>query len=56
MGGGTAGAVTTDYVGRGFEVTVTKGDGTKVEVHLDRAYRVMDGFAGHGGPPPRLEG
>ena len=31
-GGGTAGDVTTDYFGHGYEVTVTKSDGSKVEV------------------------
>src|SRR5437588_11722773 len=36
VGGGTAGEVTTDFAGHGFEVTVTKTDGAKVEVHLDR--------------------
>ena len=52
VGGGTAGAVTTDYTGRGFETTVTKSDATKVEVHLDSSYNVMNGPGGHGGPPP----
>jgi hypothetical protein len=28
---------------------VTKSDGSKVEVHLDSSYSVMQG---HGGPPP----
>jgi hypothetical protein len=53
LGGGTAGAVTTDYVGRGYEVTVTNTDGTKVEVHLDSAFNVMQGppGAGRGAPP-----
>src|SRR4051794_8573728 len=35
LGGGTAGAVTTDGRGDGYEVTVTKADGSQVEVHLD---------------------
>ena len=52
VGGGTAGAVTTDITGRGFETTVTKSDGTKVEVHLDSAYNVMQGPSAHVGPPP----
>jgi nicotinic acid phosphoribosyltransferase len=57
LGSGTAGAVTTDLVGRGYEVTVTKSDGTKVEVHLDSSFNVMQGPGGpggHGGPgaPP----
>jgi hypothetical protein len=58
LGGGTAGAVTTDFTGNGYEVTVTKSDGTKAEVHLDSAYQVRQGPPGHpgggrpGGPPP----
>jgi nicotinic acid phosphoribosyltransferase len=49
VGGGTAGAVTSDFTGCGYETTVTKTDGSKVEVHLDSSYAVMQG---HGGPPP----
>jgi nicotinic acid phosphoribosyltransferase len=41
VGGGTAGAVTTDYMKTGYEVTVTKSDGTSVEVHLDSSFNVM---------------
>jgi hypothetical protein len=57
VGGGTAGAVTTDFSGNGFEVTVTKTDGTKVEVHLDSSFNAVQcpgGPGGHGGPgmPP----
>jgi hypothetical protein len=52
VGGGTAGAVTTDITGKGFETTVTKSDGTKVEAHLDSSYNVMQGPGGQGGPPP----
>jgi nicotinic acid phosphoribosyltransferase len=54
LGGGTAGAVTTDHTGTGYETTVTKSDGTKVEVHLDSSFNVMQGPGGHGGPgdPP----
>ena len=52
VGSGTASAVTTDITGKGFETTVTKSDGTKVEVHLDSSYSVMPGPGGHGGPPP----
>jgi hypothetical protein len=52
VGSGTAGAVTTDLTGRGYETTVTKSDGTKVEVHLDSAYNVMQGPSAHVGPPP----
>jgi hypothetical protein len=46
VGGGTAGDVTTDFTGKGYEVTVTKTDGTQVEVHLDSSFNVMQG--GHG--------
>ena len=52
VGGGTAGTVTTDYKGTGYEVTVTKSDGSKVEVHLDSAYNAFRGFGGHGCSPP----
>jgi hypothetical protein len=47
VGGGTAGAVTTDYPGTGYEVTVTKSDGSKVEVHLDSSFTVTHGPGGH---------
>jgi hypothetical protein len=52
--GSTAGAVTTDFGGNGFEVTVTKADGSKVEVHLDSSFNVAQGPGGRhdGGPPP----
>jgi hypothetical protein len=46
LGGGTAGAVTSDANGNGYEVTVTKTDGSQTEVHLDSSYNVMQ----HGGP------
>jgi hypothetical protein len=49
VGSGTAGGVTTDLTGKGFETTVTKSDGTKVEVHLDSSYQVIDGPGGSGG-------
>ena len=52
VGGGTAGAVTTDYIGKGYEVTVTKSDGTKVEVHLDSSFNIMQGPGGPGRPAP----
>jgi hypothetical protein len=52
VGGGTAGDVTTDYFGNGYEVTVTQSDGSKVEVHLDRSFNVMGGPGGWGGGPP----
>jgi hypothetical protein len=52
-GGGTAGDVTTDYFGKGYEVTVTKSDGSKVEIHLDSSFEVMQhGPARWGGQPP----
>ncbi len=51
VGGGTAGTVTTDCFGKGYEVVVTKSDGTKVEVHLDGSFNVMQGPGGHRGPP-----
>ena len=51
VGGGTAGDVTTDFSGNGYEVTVTKSDGSTVEVHLDSSYNVLQGPGGHGGPP-----
>ena len=48
VGSGTAGAVTTDFTGTGYEVTVTKSDGSTVEVHLDQSFNVQDhrGFGG----------
>jgi hypothetical protein len=55
VGGGTAGAVTSNYTGTGYEVTVTKSDGSKVDVHLDSAFNVLagpGGLGGPGGPPP----
>jgi hypothetical protein len=45
-GGGTAGAVTTDLPGTGYEVTVTKSDGSTVELHLDNSFNVMQGRGG----------
>jgi hypothetical protein len=56
VGGGTAGDVTTDYFGNGYEVTVTKSDGSKVEIHLDSSFDVMGPPGGHGGAPPPLPG
>lgn len=52
VGGGTAGDVTTDYFGHGYEVTVTKSDGSEVEVHLDSSFEVMGPPGGKGGAPP----
>jgi nicotinic acid phosphoribosyltransferase len=51
VGGGTAGDVTTDYFGNGYEVTVTKSDGSSVEIHLDSSFNVM-ARPGAGGAPP----
>ena len=52
VGSGTAGEVTTDYFGTGYEVTVTKSDGTTVEIHLDSSFNAMQGPpAGGAGPP-----
>jgi hypothetical protein len=52
VGGGTAGDVTTDYFGDGYEVTVTKSDGSKVEIHLDSSFDVLGPPDVGGGPPP----
>ena len=46
VGSGTAGAVTTDYTKTGYETTVTKSDGSTVEVHLDSSFAVMQGGPG----------
>lgn len=51
-GGGTAGDVTTDYFGKGYEVTVTKADGSKLEIHLDSSFNAMARPGGWGGAPP----
>lgn len=50
VGSGTAGSVTTDFSGNGYEVTVTKSDGSTVEVHLDSSFSVMQMPHGPGGP------
>jgi hypothetical protein len=52
VGEGTAGDVTTDYFGHGYEVTVTKADGSTVEIHLDSSFDVRAGPRGCGGGPP----
>jgi hypothetical protein len=49
VGSGTAGDVTSDLDKGGYEVTVTKADGSKVEVHLDSSFTVMQGHGGHHG-------
>ena len=51
-GGGTAADVKTDYFGKGYEVTVTKSDGSTVEIHLDGSFDVMARPGGWGGAPP----
>ncbi len=51
VGSGTAGAVTTDLPGTGYETTVTKSDGSTVEVHLDSSFNAFQGPGGLGGPP-----
>ena len=43
VGSGTAGDVTTDFTQNGYEVTVTKPDGSAVEVHIDSSFTVMHG-------------
>ena len=43
VGSGTAGAVTTDLPGTGYETTVTKSDGSTVEVHLDSSFNAFQG-------------
>jgi hypothetical protein len=52
VGSGTAGDVTTDFSGNGYEVTVTKSDRSTVEVHLDSSFNVFQGLGGRGGPRP----
>jgi hypothetical protein len=41
ISGGKAGSVTTDFRGSGYEVTVTKTDGSQVTVHLDSSFKVQ---------------
>lgn len=54
VGSGAGGAVTTDFRGDGYEVTVTKSDGSSVEVHLDSSFTVRTCHEDGGGPfgPP----
>ena len=47
VGSGTVGDVTGDFRGGGYEVTVTKSDGSTVEVHLDSSFNVLQDDAGH---------
>jgi hypothetical protein len=51
LGGGKAGAVTSDFRNTGYEVTVTKTDGSQVPVHLDSSFKVMAGPGGGQMPP-----
>jgi hypothetical protein len=51
-GGGTAGDVTTDYFGNGYEVIVTRSDGSKVTIHLDRSFDAPGPPGGGIGAPP----
>jgi hypothetical protein len=46
VGLGTATRVTTNCTGNGYEVTVAKSDGSKVEVHLDSSFNAMPGPSG----------
>jgi len=48
VGSGTAGAITSNHDKTGYEVTVTKSDGTTVDVHLDQSFKAE---AGHGHGP-----
>jgi hypothetical protein len=60
VGSGKAGAVTTDFRNAGYEVTVTKTDGSQVTVHLDSSFKVEShpgrpggGFGARGGHMPQ---
>jgi hypothetical protein len=53
VGSGIAGAVTTNYDKTGYEVTVTKSDGTTVDVHMDLSFNVEAGHGPGPGPGPR---
>jgi hypothetical protein len=48
VGSGTAGAVTTDFTGNGYEVTVTKSDGSTSEIHFDSSFNVEQSPGGFG--------
>ena len=52
VGSGTAGAVTSDYTGKGYETTVTKADGTTVDVHLDSSFNASQHDGGGQGDAP----
>jgi hypothetical protein len=53
VGSGTAGAVTNDFTHTGYEVTVTKADGSQVEVHLDSSFNVISGPQGGSAAGPQ---
>ena len=46
VGDGPATEVTTNYTGNGYEVTVEKSNGSKLEVHLDSSFDAMPGPPG----------
>ena len=46
VGSGTAGAVTSEFTGNGYETTETKADGSSVEVHLDSSFNALQGGGG----------
>jgi hypothetical protein len=46
------GDVTTDYFGNGYEVIVTRSDGSKVAIHLDRSFDAPGPPGGGIGAPP----
>ncbi len=48
-GGGTAGAVTSNFSGSGYEVTVTKSNRSKVEVHLNGSFKPVGGAGAQAG-------
>ena len=56
VGSGTAGEVTTGCMGKGYDVTVTKSDGTKVVVHLDNAFKVLPAPSGPPSGPGTQQG
>ena len=51
VGSGTASSVTSNFTGDGYEVVVTKADGSNVEVHLDSSFNVQAGPGAHGVDP-----
>lgn len=53
-GGGTAGDVTTDMTGKGYEVTVKKTDSSSIEIHLDSSFIAWQGPGPDGNHPGGL--